>query len=98
DNGDLFDPGDPATTPVGIADRANNLLQANGPDGLTHFRLLLADTANKAPEVLLVPSPGALTMNENNPANPHSAVFGWTGPFSSTDAASVAISIYDVDS
>jgi len=56
DNGNRFDPNNPSAAPVGITDRADNLLQANGPDGLTHFRLLLANTTNLAPTIELVSS------------------------------------------
>jgi hypothetical protein len=51
DNGTQFDPYNPSATPVGITDRAGNLLQANAADGYTHFRLLLANTTNTAPVI-----------------------------------------------
>ncbi|HVX61504.1 MAG TPA: hypothetical protein VHC19_12905, partial [Pirellulales bacterium] len=101
DNGVQFDPGNPAATPVGIADRAGNKLQANGPDGLTHFRLLLGNLTNSAPVVQLVSSgtgTPSLSMYENdNAASPTSATFSLTTPFSSADNTAVALTIFDVD-
>jgi len=99
DNGVQFDPGNSAATPVGIADRAGNFLQANGPDGLTHFRLLLANVTNSAPVVQLVSSgtgTPSLSMYENS-ASPSYGTFSLTTPFSSADNTSVALSIFDVD-
>jgi hypothetical protein len=101
DNGTQFDPTDPGTSPVGIQDRAGNFLQANGPDGLTHFSLLLANANNSAPVVQLrssTASASPLSVNENdNPLAPSVATFSWTDPFSSTDNSNAAISVFDVD-
>src|SRR6185437_10408210 len=99
DNGIKFDPGNLATTPVGITDRAGNLLQANGPDGLTHFRLLLANAANSAPVVNLVTNgPAVLSMYENdNAVSPVSATFSSALAFSAADNKPVTLSIVDVD-
>ncbi len=98
DNGNQFDPSNPGATPVGITDRASNLLQANSPDGLTHFRLLLANTTNSAPLVQLNSTSAApLKVFENNATHPHSATFSWTAGFSTLVGASEALSIFDVD-
>ena len=99
DNGVAFDPANPAASPVGITDRAGNFLQANGPDGLTHFRLLLANATNSAPIVRLATTgPAALSMYENdNAASPTAATFSSATAFSAADKKPVALSVFDVD-
>ncbi|HEV3341035.1 MAG TPA: hypothetical protein VG125_11785, partial [Pirellulales bacterium] len=83
DNGTLFDPYNVPATPVGITDRAGNLLQANAADGYTHFRLLLANTTNTAPVI-------------NLPANLPSSIYEHTSVTFSV-AGGDPITIFDVD-
>ncbi|OYV94712.1 MAG: hypothetical protein B7Z73_02695, partial [Planctomycetia bacterium 21-64-5] len=104
DNGNtslkMFDPYDPASTPVGITDRAGNLLQANEASGYTHFRLLLGNIANSAPVINVPTMPAIQTAYQasipTSPALPPGAIYEGTSVTFGV-AQGDSLSVYDVD-